>query len=100
MLSKKTLLSIAAFSAAVAPLITNINFDFKIEVSSKDKVEKPYTVVETSCNLISKKTSDNLLVCEYQCNSGDKGPIQKTYYNTSRACPSNITERVRLTKRN
>jgi hypothetical protein len=100
MLSKKTLLSIAAFSAAVAPLITNIDFDFKLEVSSKDKVEKPYTVVETSCNLISKKTSDKLLVCEYQCASGDKGPIQKTYYNRSGSCPSSTTERVRLTKRN
>ena len=100
MLSKKTLLSIAAFSAAVAPLITNINFDFKIEVSSKDKVEKPYTVVETSCNLTSKKASDNLLVCEYKCASGDKGPIQKTFYNRSGSCPSSITERVRLTKRN
>ena len=100
MLSKKTLLSIAAFSTAVAPVVTNIDFDFKLEVSSKDKPDKPYTVLETSCNLVSKKTSDNLLVCEYQCSSGDKGPIQKTYYNTSRHCPATITERLRLTKRN
>ena len=97
MFNKKTLLTAAAFSAAVSPLVSNFDLDFKMEVSSK---EKSYAVVETACDLTSKKTSDNLLVCEYQCRAGDKRPIQKTYYNTSRACPSIITERIRLTSRN
>lgn len=97
MFSRKTLLSAAAFSAAVSPLVSNFDLDFKMEVSSK---EKSYAVVETACDLTSKKTSENLLVCEYQCRAGDKTSIQKTYYNTSRICPSTINERIKLTKRN
>ena len=97
MFNKKTLLGLAAFSAAVAPLVSNFDFDLRMAVTSK---EKPYAVVETACDLTSKKSSDGLLVCEYKCRDGDKSHVNRTYYNTSSFCPTNITERIKLTKRN
>ena len=51
MFSKKTLLGIAAFSTAVAPLVSNFDFDLRMAVTSK---ERPYAVVETACDLTSK----------------------------------------------
>jgi len=97
MFNKKTLLGLAAFSAAVAPLVSNFDFDLRMAVTSK---EKPYAVVETACDLASKKFSDGLLVCEYRCRDRDKSHVNKTYYNTSSFCPATITEQIKLTKRN
>lgn len=97
MFSKKTLIGIAAFSTAIAPLVSNFDFDLRMAVTSK---ERPYAVVETACDLTSKKSSEGFLVCEYKCREGDKNRINRTYYNTSSFCPATITERIKLTKRN
>jgi len=97
MLSRKTLLSIATATAIVSPIVSNIDFDFKLQVKSKERVET--TVVDTTCNLVNKKYSDNLLVCEYVCKAGDKSTIQKIYYRSYSSCQTEIHERIKLTKR-
>jgi hypothetical protein len=97
MISKKTLMGIAAVSAAVAPLVSNFDFDLRMAVTSK---ERSYVVVETACDLTSKKSSSGLLVCDYKCRDGDKSHVNRTYYNNSSFCPATITERIKLTKRN
>jgi hypothetical protein len=97
MFNKKTLLGLAAFSAAVTPLVSNFDFDLRMAVTSK---ERSYVVVETACDLTSKKFSGGFLVCDYKCRDGDKSHVNRTYYNNSSFCPATITERIKLTKRN
>jgi uncharacterized membrane protein YfhO len=94
MISKKTLISIAAVVAIAAPLVPKtVNLNITMEQPSKK--EKSYRSVETVCDIKTKTVSDNkFLICEYQCRGGDKISIYRTYYNASKTCPDIVTERI------
>ena len=101
MLTKKTLLGIAAVVAVVAPLVPEkININLNIPVTIAARPEKPYETVTTTCHLSDKfQDSRGHQVCEYTCSDGDHRKIHKVTYNTGAMCQSNINERVKRTKR-
>ena len=101
MLTKKTLLGIAAVVAVVAPLVPDkININLNIPVTIAARPEKPYEIVATTCRLSGRSNDQNgRQVCEYTCSDGDHRKIHKVTYNTGAMCQSNINERVKKTNR-
>jgi hypothetical protein len=101
MLTKKTLLSIAAVVTVVAPLVPDkININFNIPVTVAGKPDKPYEIVTTTCHLSDRFRDDRgHQVCEYTCTEGDNKKVHKVTYNSGAMCQSSISERVKKTKR-
>ena len=101
MLTKKTLLTIAAVVTVVAPLVPEkININLNIPVTVAARADKPYEIVTTTCNLSDKfRDEKGHQVCEYTCTEGDHKKIHKVTYNTGAMCQSNIKEKVKRTHR-
>jgi hypothetical protein len=101
MLTKKTILSVAAVVTVITPLIPDqININLNVPVTIAGRSEKPYEVITTTCNLSGRSNDQSgRQVCEYTCTDGDHKKIHKVTYNTGAMCHSNISERVKKTQR-
>lgn len=101
MLTKKTILTIAAVVTVIAPLVPEkININLNVPITIGTRQEKPYEIISTSCKL-SDKFVDNRghQVCEYTCTEGDHRKVSKVTFNSGTMCQSNIHENVKKTKK-
>ena len=100
MLTKKTILTIAAVVTVVAPLIPEkININLNVPITVGNRQEKPYEIISTSCKLSDTFVDDKgHQVCEYTCTEGDHRKLSKVTFNSGSMCQSNIRESVKKTK--
>ena len=97
--AKKFLITVATVATVVAPLAPK-TVTLNINMETKAKIEKPYTIVNTKCELQQSFLDEKgHQVCSYKCRDGDNITISKTMFNNSMVCQKIIDEKVKKTNR-
>ena len=94
------LLGLATATTIIAPLVPkNINININLESPGTHR-EKPYKLVNTTCDLKNNNTTESgMQVCEYSCRGGDKVTVYKTFRSNAVNCPATTHENVKETSR-
>ena len=98
----KLLLATATAVSILAPMVPkSVNININVPSSSSNVTkEKSYQMIESRCDLVSNKTTDQgLEVCEYRCREGEHISIFKTFRNNAAICFAIITEKVKISSR-
>ena len=97
--TKKVLITVVTVSTIVGPLVPK-NVTLNINMQTAAVTEKPYTIVNTTCELQESFLDEKgHQVCSYKCKEGDNIVVNKTMFNSSMVCQKTINEKVKKTHR-
>ena len=93
---KKTLVTVTAITAVIAPLLPDkININLNVPISVNTKADKQYEIVTTTCTLSDTfKDQKGHMVCEYTCTEMDQKKITRMTFNSAAMCQFDIKERM------
>ena len=97
--TKKVLITVATVATIASPLIPK-NVTLNINMQTVAMTEKPYTVINTKCELQESFLDEKgHQVCSYKCKDGDNIVVNKTMFSNSMVCQKTIDEKVKKTHR-
>ena len=93
------MIAVVTTATVLAPYIPK-TINLTVNMESKPKIEKPYSVTTTQCKFQESFVDDrNHQICTYKCNDGDNLVIHKVMYGHGMVCQSTIEERVKKTNK-